>query len=466
MISAILLEVFLGWLACSPPGDEKVLIEGVPHLRQEPDFCGEACAAMFLRKLGKSFTQDDVYNFSGLDPILGRGCRTPELARALQAIGFKTGEVWHTVSARKAEEEVEAHWRAVLDGLRRGIPSIICMRYDERPGASEHFRLVLGFDPGAGEVIYHEPAEEDGGDRRMKKELFLELWPLKYEPERWTLIRMPLQAGDLKEPRRHEGFSPADFAQHVLALKKKLPGRDFSISIQPPFVVIGDEPEETVRARAENTVKWAADKLKQAYFKKDPKEILDVWLFKDDQSYKKYTRAIFNDTPSTPFGYYSSEHRALIMNIGTGGGTLVHEMVHPFMEANFPGCPAWFNEGLASLYEQCGEKDGRIHGNTNWRLEGLQKAIREGSVPGFEKLTGTNTAQFYQMDKGTNYAQARYLCYYLQEKGRLGEFYRQFLASRGEDPSGYETLKKVLNENDMQAFQKRWEEFVLKLRFP
>ena len=43
-----------------------------------------------------------------------------------------------------------------------------------------------------------------------------------------------------------------------------------------------------------------------------------------------------------------------IMNIATGGGTLVHEIVHPYVEANFPGCPAWFNEGLGSLYEACG----------------------------------------------------------------------------------------------------------------
>ena len=40
------------------------------------------------------------------------------------------------------------------------------------------------------------------------------------------------------------------------------------------------------------------------------------------------------------------------MNIATGGGTLVHEIVHPFMAANFEQCPSWFNEGLGSLYEQ------------------------------------------------------------------------------------------------------------------
>ena len=45
---------------------------------------------------------------------------------------------------------------------------------------------------------------------------------------------------------------------------------------------------------------------------------------------------LFGDEPETPYGYFSAEHQALIMNIATGGGTLVHEIVHPFMEANVP----------------------------------------------------------------------------------------------------------------------------------
>jgi hypothetical protein len=82
-------------------------------------------------------------------------------------------------------------------------------------------------------------------------------------------------------------------------------------------------------------------------------------------------RKDFQSKPTTPYGYYSSTHKALVMNISTGGGTLVHEIVHPFIEANFPNCPAWLNEGLGSLYEQCGEVDGHIHGYTNWRLPGI-----------------------------------------------------------------------------------------------
>ena len=62
------------------------------------------------------------------------------------------------------------------------------------------------------------------------------------------------------------------------------------------------------------------------------------------------------------------------------------------------------------------------------------------------------------------YAQARYLCYYLQEKGLLVKYYEQFAANAEKDPTGYETLQRVLGEKDMLAFKKKWEKFVLGLR--
>jgi hypothetical protein len=220
-----------------------------------------------------------------------------------------------------------------------------------------------------------------------------------------------------------------------------------------------------VKRRAESTVKWAVDKLKADYFRKNPAEIIDVWLFKDKVSYDKHTRSIFGDSPTTPFGYYSALHGALVMNIATGGGTLVHEIVHPFVRANFPACPAWLNEGLGSLYEQSEEKAGRIRGRTNWRLAGLQEAITKRETVSFETLTGQSDGAFYG-SSGPGYAQARYLCYYLQEQGLLVKFYRDFVAAQKEDPTGYKTLQKVLGEKDMEAFRKRWEAYVMKLTFP
>lgn len=255
----------------------------------------------------------------------------------------------------------------------------------------------------------------------------------------------------------------SEYQRHVDELRARLPSSDFTIVESPPFVVVGDESPKVVHRRAKNTVEWAVRMLKQSYFSKDPDEVIDVWLFKNRESYEYHVAKLWDTTPTTPFGYYSSYHKVLVMNISTGGGTLVHEIVHPFMESNFPECPDWFNEGLASLYEQCGERGGRIHGKTNWRLEGLQTAIASGKLQSFKKLT---TRDFYGDDKGTNYAMARYLCYYLQQEGKLRSYYRTFRANVEHDPTGYKTLGKILGEPDMKAFQSRWEKYVLGLRYP
>src|SRR5438132_11611993 len=249
----------------------------------------------------------------------------------------------------------------------------------------------------------------------------------------------------IETSKQPESSTTVEFAAHVEQLKKKLPSADFTVLIQRPFVVIGDEPAEAVKQHSENTVKWAVDKLKQDFFSQDPRDILDIWLFKDGASYEKNALLLFGEQPTTPYGYYSSAHKALIMNISTGGGTLVHEIVHPFIEANFPACPPWLNEGLGSLYEQCAEVDGHIRGLTNWRLPGLQAAIKAGTVPSFKTLTGMDDRAFYNQDKGTNYGQARYLCYYLQQRGLLVKVYRDFVAHQRADPTGHQTLRHVLN---------------------
>jgi hypothetical protein len=252
------------------------------------------------------------------------------------------------------------------------------------------------------------------------------------------------------------------FSSHIEKLPK-LPG--FTAVIQPPFVILGDESPQIVQRRATNTVKWATDKLKQDFFSRDPAEVIDIWLFKDNHSYTNYAWLLFKDVPTTRFGYFSAQNHALVMNISTGGGTLVHEMVHAFINANFPKCPPWFNEGFASLFEACEEKDGHLHGMINWRFKGLEKAIKEGKTISFQKLASMTSTEFYGEENYSQfYAQARYLCYYLQEKGLLVKYYREFTRNVNKDPTGFSSLQHVLGEKDMKAFQNKWEKFILELR--
>lgn len=446
-------------LAAAASGD--VLISGVPHVKQKPDFCGEACVEMWLAKLGQRADQDYVFDQSGLSPLLGRGCYTRELAVALKRIGFEVGDVWKQIPAA-SDRNLNAEFSELVADLKAGAPSIVCMHYSDRPQTTEHFRLILGYDSTADEVIYHEPAVEDAAYRRMKRDLFLKLWPLKYQADKWTLIRFRLK-GKVATEAASTGYTNADYAQHIRKLKAKLPSDDFHIVLQKPFVVVGDESPEMVKRRATGTVKWAVDHIKKDYFTRDPKHIITVWLFKDKTSYNTNATELFGSKPSTPYGYYSPSKRVLVMNISTGGGTLVHEIVHPFMATNFPKCPSWFNEGLASLYEQSRENRGHIWGSTNWRLAGLQRAIAAGGLNSFKTLCSTTTREFYDDDRGTNYAQARYLCYYLQEKGKLVAYYHAFRRNVDDDPTGYKTLQAILGVDDMAAFQKEWEAYAAKL---
>jgi hypothetical protein len=468
VVTSVLIALAAAAAARPPaPLPDHLLIEGVPHVRQEPDFCGEACVAMALAKLGYAADQRAVFDRTGLDPRLGRGAYTAELKRAVDAIGFQPGPVWYRVAPASAERELGA----LLDGLRadlaRGVPSIVCMRYGERHGAPEHFRLVLGYDSAKAEVIYHEPAEDGGAYRRMSRARFLSLWPLKYRRDEWTVVRFALEPGRIQfQPVRAAaaataagGVTPAAHAQHVMAMRAKIP-RGFVTQIAGPFFVIGDETPERL-ARWTRTVEWTMAHLKADFGMREPAGIIDIWLLGSDESYVDNAVRLWGKPPSTPFGFFLPQHRALYMNIATGGGTLVHEVVHPFIAASFPNVPAWFNEGLASLYEAVREKDGQLWGLPNWRLAGLKRAVARGRVPTFEAMARQKDDAFYASEIG--YAQARYLCLYLQEKGLLRRYYKEFVAGAAADPTGYATLERVLGRPDMKRFQRVWEAWVMKL---
>jgi hypothetical protein len=258
--------------------------------------------------------------------------------------------------------------------------------------------------------------------------------------------------------------TPANLEARAAALRERYGPHGLTVLVERPFVVVGDEAPNVLRHHAEGTVRWAVERLEQDYFDAPPLDIVEAWLLGDDESYRAHALAVFGDEPDTPYGYFTPSHRAIIMNIATGGGTLVHELVHPFIESDFPACPSWLNEGLASLYEQCSDRDGQIWGHTNWRLPGLQQAIEAGRLPSFTTLLSTTRDEFYEQDRGSNYAQARYLCYHLQEEGRLRAFYRDFRRDAAIDPTGLATLRTHVGD-DLVAFQRRWERWVSGLRF-
>jgi hypothetical protein len=245
-------------------------------------------------------------------------------------------------------------------------------------------------------------------------------------------------------------------AEHQATVQLRVT-KNYTVEIQAPFVTITNIPDEVTRTRALGLVRWAATRLEKDYFPKPPPAIYDLWLFSDAVTYKDMVKQITGEEPGTPFGFCSHRHKAVFLNYATGGGTLVHEMTHAYMHGNFSACPSWFNEGLASLFEAVKDHDGHLYGLPNWRLTGLQNALKLGTVPEFSALFAMDSSVFYGEGSGIHYGAARYLCYALQERNLLRPFYHLFLKQHQEDPTGLKSLQTILNVTDLTEFRTRWE---------
>jgi len=270
-------------------------------------------------------------------------------------------------------------------------------------------------------------------------------------------------AGLAAVPLRIAAAEPSadELSERRAQLEARLRGQGFTVLVEPPFVVVGDESPATVKHHAAGILRWSIHLLEAEYFARRPNKLIEIWLFRNKDTYMKGARKFFGDEPDTPYGYYSPDHEAMVMNIGPGAGTLVHEVVHPYVEANFPAAPAWFNEGLASLYERPIEKKGHIWGLPNWRLPGLQRELTARTLPAMARLLGTTTDQFYGAEFDA-YAYARYLLLYLQDQGKLTEFYRAFTADP-DDRTGQKALEAVVGE-PLDAFEPRWRRWAAALR--
>lgn len=248
-------------------------------------------------------------------------------------------------------------------------------------------------------------------------------------------------------------------------LKKDLDAT-FAISSLGPWIIATDMDAADAKRITQGTMAvCAAGIQRQLFTKKTRSEPAKVYLFKDGESYNAWNKKIFGEKPASYFGYFSRAHNSLVMNIGTGGGTLVHEMVHAMAEADYPDIPAWLNEGLGSLYEACNTlPDGKVVGVTNWRLKGLHEDLKNNTATPLDVLIGMSDTDFYSGErKGSNYAVARYFMQWMQDQGKLEAFYTRVRDKKDNTPK--ESLLKVFDSKmTLQEIQKKCFDWAQTLR--
>lgn len=257
-------------------------------------------------------------------------------------------------------------------------------------------------------------------------------------------------------------------------LKARL-DKTFNLIIEPPFVIAGDLPVSQLRAYADGTVARPARAMWASYFHKRPTEPITVLLFTDNgvqrprgeqegYAYRSWAKQLFNDTDVSYYGYYRPDRRTMVMNIDTGGGTLVHELTHALIVYDFPDVPDWFNEGLGSLHEQCNVEEDRVVGLENWRLPALQKAIKAGKLRSLDSLLAEDDFR-NEESVGMNYAQARYFCMFMQQRGVLKEFYAYYLAHHAGKDAEVLAVEHVFKDK-FKNVEKQCLAWEMTLKFP
>ena len=248
--------------------------------------------------------------------------------------------------------------------------------------------------------------------------------------------------------------------------KERFATERFNVVVSAPFVIAGDGTPAQLAGYRDGTVRAAARAMRAQFFTTPPDEPILILLFESAGPYERLSKAWFGADDLPHYGLYRHHDRTMLMNVSTGTGTLVHELAHALIVPDFPDVPDWFNEGLASLYEQSqfGPGGASIRGLPNWRLPGLQRALKDGTLRPLPEMIEDN--DFRNPGRvGINYAQARYLMFYLQERKLLERYYADFRAARHEDPTGLMTLKKLIAPQSMDAFEKDWRAWVMTLDF-
>ncbi|MEX2113073.1 MAG: hypothetical protein WD845_07795 [Pirellulales bacterium] len=234
---------------------------------------------------------------------------------------------------------------------------------------------------------------------------------------------------------------------------------------RPPFVIGGDLGEDELAACHAETIAPAVQAMQCRYFRSRPHQPVTVLLFAGEASYNRYSREWYGDSDVSVYGYYKPNERTLLVNHATGNGTLLHELTHALFDFEMDDPPVWLNEGLASLHEQCrfrADDDGPwIEGLVNWRLEGLQTVIRQGRLRSLVELV--EERDFRGPLVGTNYAQARYFCMYLQQQRRLADFFRDFRDHRSDDAAGAAAIVRAMHGQSWDELDRDFQRWVLEL---
>jgi len=209
----------------------------------------------------------------------------------------------------------------------------------------------------------------------------------------------------------------------------------FELLISGPWILATDLDARTAKIVLNEVVNGSAVRVREQLFPRvQLKRPVVLYVMKDTSSYMSWSYRLFQETPPTQLGYYDRRESYIYTHVERGFGPLLHEMVHVMAEADYPGIPAWLNEGLGSLFEEYVETADGIEGITNWRLTRFKQEILAKRPVPLRTLFALDRAAVYGENSLSYYTAARHLMLWLQEQDKVLEFYMAMRDAKVADP--------------------------------
>lgn len=239
-----------------------------------------------------------------------------------------------------------------------------------------------------------------------------------------------------------------------------------NVLVKAPYVLIGDYETDTLDALYRKAIQPTEYALNVSYFDLQPDRPITIIAVSSQERYEQVAWDLDQRKTGSYYGYFQSGEMRIVLNLTTGSGTLGHELTHALARVDFPEMPEWFDEGLASLHEQCefSEAGNQLIGVANWRGQLLLSALDRNQLPELKSLVQQTRIKTDR--EALTYAYSRYFCMYLQEQRLLSPFYRKLRTNTRFDETGQRTLEQLLNVSDLSEADAGFRQWLSGFRTP
>lgn len=220
------------------------------------------------------------------------------------------------------------------------------------------------------------------------------------------------------------------------------------------FFIVGPYSEQGLDRHYERGLKDAYRIFKREYFNDDQEYLITIVISDDPYELVSIVERMYAQVSMpvyAPFlGLFSAADSLVVATIGGGYGTLLHELMHALITADYPRAPGWLDEGMATLYERSKWTRTRLIGLPNWRME----FVGQENIPTLKEFD-----QMLRRRIKTKYdlAYIRLLMLFLDQKAVVNQFYQAQKAQQ-ETFKISETLKQFgeeFSEAEWQKFAQR-----------